>query len=479
VPEVREEAVSSDFDDFEKFHREQMEDAFADSTDDQPARVAEESPGLSFEEFMRGEEPVAESGEGGLSEEELFPQGFGQPEEPSEERPPAAEEPGAAMDEGSATVSEEPSGVSFEEFMREEEPVAESGEGGLSEEEPFPQGFGQPEEPSEERPPAAEEPGAAMDEESATVSEEPSGISFEDLISQETPSPGFEESESPAEGTIPEEFDLPGEPPQEEVDSEGVDQQVPPASEMVTRPEETPAEEAETALSMEAFLKGEIERESKDQAKGAALPSLKQKKFEDLLKGKRPKTRLARRSPSLRTILLLILLVVIGALAYLGWQNQEVSMSLLTHVGPTLETAVGKVSGLWEDVIGFRKEDLELSGLQGYEDMIGQHRIYIIRGDVRNKSKRARKYVKLKIVILDQTGNRLREKVIYCGNVFTREELQKLAPAFLTGGEALQPKRPKDMVLEPNRALSFMAIFSGLPREGKSFKVEKLEAPAI
>jgi hypothetical protein len=206
---------------------------------------------------------------------------------------------------------------------------------------------------------------------------------------------------------------------------------------------------------------------------------LKQKKFEDLLKGKRPKTRLARRSPSLRTILLLILLAVIGALAYLGWQNQEVSMSLLTHVGPTLETAVGKVSGLWEDVIGFRKEDLELSGLQGYEDMIGQHRIYIIRGDVRNKSKRARKYVKLKIVILDQTGNRLREKVIYCGNVFTREELQKLAPAFFTGEEVLQPKRPKDMVLEPNRTLSFMAIFSGLPREGKSFKVEKLEAPAI
>jgi hypothetical protein len=414
VQEVREEAVSSDVDDFEKFHREQMEDASADSTDDQPAHVAEESPGVSFEEFMRGEEPVAESGEGGLSGEELFPQGFGQPEEPSEERPPAAEEPGAAMDE-----------------------------------------------------------------EPATVSEEPSGVSFEDLISQETPSPGFEESELPAEGTIPEEFDLPGEPPREEVDSEGVDLQVPPASEMVTRPEETPAEEAETALSMEAFLKGEIERESKDQAKGAALPSLKQKKFEDLLKGKRPKTRLARRSPSLRTILLLILLAVIGALAYLGWQNQEVSMSLLTHVGPTLETAVGKVSGLWEDVIGFRKEDLELSGLQGYEDMIGQHRIYIIRGDVRNKSKRARKYVKLKIVILDQTGNRLREKVIYCGNVFTREELQKLAPAFFTGEEVLQPKRTNDLVLEPNRTLSFMAIFSGLPREGKSFKVEKLEAPAI
>jgi len=363
--------------------------------------------------------------------------------------------------------------------MREEEPVAESGEGGLSEEEPFPQGFDLPEEPSEERPPAAEEPGAATDEQSAAVSVERSGISSEEFMNQETPSLGVEEAESLAEGPIPEEFDLPGEPPEEDVDSEGVDLQIPPTSEMVASPEEPSAGERETKLSMEAFLKGEIERESQDQAKGAAVPSLKQKKIEDLLRGKRLKTGLVRRSPSLRTILLLVLLIVIGALAYLGWQNQEVVMSPLTHVGPTLETAVNKVSGLWEDVIGFRKEDLELSGLQGYEDMIGQHRIYIIKGNVRNKSERARKYVKLKIVILDQPGNRIREKIIYCGNAYTREEVQRLAPAFFTGEEALQPKRPEDMVLEPNETLSFMAIFSGLPREGKSFKVEKLEAPGV
>jgi len=152
-------------------------------------------------------------------------------------------------------------------------------------------------------------------------------------------------------------------------------------------------------------------------------------------------------------------------------------MDLIADLSPTLQEALGKITGLWEEVIGFRKEDLELSHLQGYEDVIGQHQIYVIKGSVTNKSKRARRYVKLKVLILDQAGNRIKESVIFCGNVFTREELEQLSPGFLTGEETLQPKRPKDMVLEAEGTISFMAIFSDLPREGKSFKVEKLEAP--
>jgi hypothetical protein len=92
---------------------------------------------------------------------------------------------------------------------------------------------------------------------------------------------------------------------------------------------------------------------------------------------------------------------------------------------------------------------------------------------------RTRKYVKLRVIILDQAANRIKEKVIVCGNAFTREELETLSPRFFTGEEILQPRRPKDMVLEAQETISFMAIFSGLPREGKSFKVETLEAPGV
>ena len=148
-------------------------------------------------------------------------------------------------------------------------------------------------------------------------------------------------------------------------------------------------------------------------------------------------------------------------------------------IGSTLRVAGEKVSDLWEDVIGSRKGGVELSDLQGYEEKIGQHRVYIIKGNVTNTSKRTRRFVKLRVVILDQVGNRIKEKAILCGNSFTREELEKLSPRFFTGEEILQPKRPKDMVLEAHKTISFMAIFSGLPREGKSFKIEKLEAPGV
>ena len=118
-----------------------------------------------------------------------------------------------------------------------------------------------------------------------------------------------------------------------------------------------------------------------------------------------------------------------------------------------------------------------MSGLEGYEEKIGQHRVYIIRGNITNNSGQARKYVKLRVIILDQAGNQIKEKIVLGGNVFTREELEKLSPRFFTGDEVLQPKRPADMVVEAHKTISFMAIFSGLPREGKSFKVETLEAP--
>lgn len=325
------------------------------------------------------------------------------------------------------------------------------------------------------------------DEKPAYVPEEPAGISFEEFMSKEEPAPQPSEAESPAEELISREFEQPEEPSQEEVVSEEIDLQPPPPSEPseVTGviPEETSTEKEEAQLSIEEFFKEEMEREPEDQVREEVLPSLKDKKFKDLIREKGLRKGPVRRRSSFRAILFLILLLTLGVAAYFLWHNQGAFVSLPVDIGPTfktaVKTAVEKVSGLWDDVLKFRKGGLELSSLQGYEDEIGQHRIYVIKGNVTNKSRRAKKYVKLRVIILDQVGNRIKEKVIFCGNVFTREELEKLSPKFLTGDEILQPKKPKDMVVEGHKGISFMAIFSGLPREGKSFKVEIIEAPGV
>ncbi len=325
-----------------------------------------------------------------------------------------------------------------------------------------------------------EEPAEPM----ARIPEEPGGgISFEEFMAKEEPVPEVAEPELPSEESISSELEEAEASVPEEADFGGIDSE-PSFGLESSDTVETPSEQAipdmeETKLSVEEYFREEMKQEAEGQARGVALDSVDEKKLEDLVKEKSLEPRPARRRSSFRAILLLVVLLTLGAVGYLWWQSQGASFSLPIQIGPTFEALTGKVSELWEDILGFRKGNLELSGLEGHEDEIGQHRVYIITGDVTNKSRRAVKRVKLKVVILDQAGNRIKEKEVFGGNVFTREELEKVSPRFFTGEEILQPKRPKDMVVEPDRTISFMAIFSGLPREGKSFKVEILEAPGV
>jgi hypothetical protein len=364
--------------------------------------------------------------------------------------------------------------------MAGEEPTTTSGETGSQEENPLLIEVDPSDAAPQERLAVGEEKADMTEQGSAVVFGEPPGVSFEEFMKKEEPAQESETVESIVEEPISEEIDRGEWPTEPESELEEIDLEPSPSPEptevIVAPPEETPVAEEETALSLEAFLKEEIDQES---AGKAGLPSLKDARLTDLLKGKEPEKGSRRRRPSSRPVLVLVLLLAIGVAIYFWWQKQGGSVDLVTNIGLSARSVVAKVSGLWEEVVGFRKQDLVLSGLKGTEDKIGQHRLYIIRGDVTNESKRALMYVKLRVVILDQAGNRIREKVLFAGNVFTRDELEKLAPRFLTGEETLQPKRPKDMVVEAGQTISFMAIFSGLPREGRSFKVEKLEAPAV
>ena len=393
---------------------------------------------------------------------------------------------------------EQPAGISFEEYMKKEEPGLQLDEAEPTADEPLLPEFEQPEGPLfGEEAPAGEQAGDEATEKPDISVEEPAGISLEEYLSEEEPIPSLEEAELPAEQPelpdeglrlsdeelIPGELEQPEAPPEEVVVSEEINVQpslAPGPSEAVAgAPEEAVAEMEETQLSVEDFFRKEMAEEAGVPGGEDSLPSVKDKKFEALFKKKGLDRGPMRRRSSVRAILLLILILLVGAAGYLWWQNREVSTGLSTDIGTTLRGAVKKVTDLWDEIVGSGRGGIELSDLQGREDEIGQHRVYIIEGKVTNASRRTKKYVKLRVVILDQAGNRIKEKVIFGGNVFTRVELEKVSPKFLTGEEILQPKRPKDMVVEPNQTISFMAIFSGLPREGKSFKVEKLEAPGV
>ena len=328
-----------------------------------------------------------------------------------------------------------------------------------------------------------EETADGSEERAAVVPEEPPDISFEEFMKTQEPTPVPQETKpSVGEQEISGGLDIDEEPSAGLMGSDSVE-----TPQTGLEPEETPEgvsekapiEAEETQLSAEAYFREEMEREEAQKAGGRALPSLEEKKFEDLIRGKTGRKGPKRPRSTLKPILLVILLIVLGLAAYVWWQDQGASLAVIEDALPTVRAGVQKVTDLWDDILGSRGGGLEFSGLQGNEEKIGEHRVYVIKGQVKNTSRRARKYVKLKVIILDQAGNRIKEKMVYAGNVFAREELEQLSPRFFTGDEILQPKRPKDMVLEAHKTISFMAIFSGLPREGKSFKVEKLEAPTV
>jgi predicted Zn finger-like uncharacterized protein len=386
-----------------------------------------------------------------------------------EDEGPVGEKPPDAAPEQFARIPEEPEepagGISFEEFMAKEEPAFETSEPESSFEEPIARESELPEEPLQEESGPEEtvfDPSLAL--ELPEMERPPAEEALPEMQTEEA-SPEMDEAELSVESFFKEQMER-GSEAQAEVPPE------------MAFEEESPEME-ETQLSVEAFFKEEMERESKDQARGASLTSLKDRKLEDLVREKGMEKRSVRRRSSFKVILLLILILTLGAAGYLWWQNQGTTVSLPIDMGPSFKAVVERISGLWDDVLGSRKGSVELSGLRGYEEEIGQHRVYIIEGKATNISRRTKKYVKLKVIILDQADNRIKEKEIFCGNVFTREELEKLSPRFFTGEETLQPKRPKDMVVEAQQTISFMALFSGLPREGKSFKIEILEAPGV
>jgi predicted Zn finger-like uncharacterized protein len=329
-----------------------------------------------------------------------------------------------------------------------------------------------------------EETFGGPEERSVLAPEEPPDICFEEFMKTQEPTPVPREAgPSVEEEEVSGGFDIDEEPPAGLMDSDSVE-----TSQAGLEPEEmadegvsegAPIEAEETQLSAEAYFREEMEREAAEQNRGRALPSLEEKKFEDLIRGKTARKGPKRPRSALKPILLVILLIVLGLAVYVWWQDQGASLDVIEDALPTVKAGVQKVSDLWDGILGSRGGGLEFSGLQGNEEKIGEHRVYVIRGQVKNTSRRARKYVKLRVIILDHAGNRIKEKMVYCGNVFTRQELEQLSSRFFTGDEILQPKRPKDMVLEAHKTISFMVIFSGLPREGKSFKVENLEAPTV
>jgi predicted Zn finger-like uncharacterized protein len=193
-------------------------------------------------------------------------------------------------------------------------------------------------------------------------------------------------------------------------------------------------------------------------------------------KSSRPKGMLqAEKKGPFRFLPLLIVLVLLVFGIFYVWSE----LSMGGRLSSSLEYPVKKMTELWNQVWGVEKEDLNVGDLSRYDEQVEDFTLFIIEGKVKNQSKSAKKYIKVRIVIFDEDKLKVAEQDAICGRVVGREELKKQPPEFFKGDMMIKPETEQEMITPPGKATPFMVIFKDLPSRAKDFKYEILEAPNL
>jgi predicted Zn finger-like uncharacterized protein len=186
--------------------------------------------------------------------------------------------------------------------------------------------------------------------------------------------------------------------------------------------------------------------------------------------------RTKKRGLSLLFALFAVLILLIFVAFYL-WGELESSGRLSKIV----EDPIKKVTGLWDKLWKREGEGLVIGDLNTYEEKVGEDALFVIEGKVKNQSRFTKKYIKVKVVILDQDKTEVAEKAAICGPTISREDFGKLPPGFFEGEMGMKPQTEKETVTPTDKSIPFMVIFKDkdLSSQAKEFKVEIVEAPNL
>jgi predicted Zn finger-like uncharacterized protein len=246
--------------------------------------------------------------------------------------------------------------------------------------------------------------------------------------------------------------------------------------EKVERKEAAPggAEEEE-----EKFLFSD--RPAAEKVEPFSLPKLEEERKAEIMEAMPKKAALDKRRrreegrrPSRLVAFIVVIVILIFGLFYL-WTEMESGGKLSSY----LEDPMKKVTHLWEKVWGMEKEGLVVKDLTGYEEKVGEFSLYIIEGKVDNQSQKAKKLIKVKVVIFDQNRVKVAEKETLCGRTLGRNELRNFPSDFFSGEMIIEPKTEKEMIASSGKAVPFMVVFKDLPAQAKEFKIEIVEAPSL
>ncbi len=184
-----------------------------------------------------------------------------------------------------------------------------------------------------------------------------------------------------------------------------------------------------------------------------------------------PRSRLVARDHK-RSPLFWIVLVAVVATAGFTAYNLYSRPEAFTFLSPD------NIRALWQQ----RKMEAELSvqNVRGYyRDVAPGRRVFVIRGEVLNRSKAAQSLVQVRGNLFGPDGRTVASRTAYCGNVIDDAELPRLSAEAVDArlqnqvGDALS-----NVDIAPNTTVPFVVVFPEPPEGVEKYNAEVADAQA-
>lgn len=216
------------------------------------------------------------------------------------------------------------------------------------------------------------------------------------------------------------------------------------------------------------FMEGDMETPTFDMS--GLEEGLQEREYSE-----RPLRTRAKRKTSWSFVIIGILIILAMGGYYL-WTERGVKFNIPWDIPSFFSAVPERVQSLVDRIRGIERGSLSFSDLEGYKDTIGKVPVFVITGKVLNDTNKTKKHVRIKAILLDNKNKVLDEKETLCGSSFTKEDLRKLPPRFISSNFRIRPM-PDQMRVSPRASTSFVVIFPNMPPDANEFQVEIVDAP--
>lgn len=121
-----------------------------------------------------------------------------------------------------------------------------------------------------------------------------------------------------------------------------------------------------------------------------------------------------------------------------------------------------KYFGSGEQADGF----FSLEKVRGYYLENSPSKTFIIEGEAVNHWKESRSFIKVKGTLLDTKGNKVQERIAYCGNILSEKDLKEMSREAIEKTLSSQfGVSFSNVNILPEKSVPFMIVFADLPAE--------------